>query len=200
MLILLDKIYIVTSEWSTNNGDHEFSVIGAFFDMREAVECMNKERNIILTESFDFDSVQEARENDDVEVEEEDNRFFIMDKALLDKWDELKIHERLVKQRDFIAIQFEYAGETFEDRVYLDQIDLTHYNGVWDWWFGSHNDKFPNLNFELTADKDENGNPSLENAYINVYPDDEALEPIEIIKNVKLQKTWMERRSNHGER
>lgn len=199
-MILLDKIFIVTSEWSTNNGDHEFSVIGAFFDMREAAECLERERNLILTESFGFDSVQEARDNEDVEVEEDVDRFYIMDKSLLDKWDELKIHERLVKQRNLISIQFEYAGETFTDRVYIDQIDLTHYDEVWDWWFGSHNENYPDLNFELTADKDSDGSPSIGNAYINVYEDDESCEPIETIRKVKLQKTLTERKSNYVEK
>ena len=199
-MILLDKIFIVTSEWSTNNGDHEFSVIGAFFDMREAAECLERERNLILTESFGFDSVQEARDNEDVEVEEDVDRFYIMDNSLLDKWYNLKIHERLVKQRNLISIQFEYAGETFTDRVYIDQIDLTHYDEVWDWWFGSHNENYPDLNFELTADKDAYGSPSIGNAYINVYEDDESCEPIETIRKVKLQKTLTERKSNYVEK
>ena len=196
-MIPMDKIYIVTSEWSTYNGDREFAVIGAFFDMREAVESMNKERNVIITESYNFDSLQDARDNEDITIEEEIDRFFIMDNSLIDKWDELKIHERLIKQRDFIAIQFEYAGKMFESRVYFDQIDLTHYDEVWDWWFESCDDDCPNLCFELTADKDENGEPSLENAYINVYPDDEALIPIETIRKVKLQKTLIERTANY---
>ena len=199
-MILLDKIFIVTSEWSTNNGDHEFAVIGAFFDMGEAAECLEKERNMILTESFGFDSIQEARDNEDVEVEENEDSFYIMDNSLLDKWYELKIHERLVKQRNLISIQFEYAGETFTDRVYIDQIDMTHYDEVCDWWFGSHNENYPDLNFELTADKDADGNPSIENAYINVYEDDESCEPIETIRKVKLQKTLTERKSNYVEK
>ena len=144
--------------------------------------------------------IQEARDNEDVEVEEDVDSFYIMDNSLLDKWYELKIHERLVKQRNLISIQFEYAGETFTDRVYIDQIDLTHYDEVWDWWFGSHNENFPNLNFELTADKDADGNPSIENAYINVYKDDESCDSIETIRKVKLQKTLTERKSNYVER
>ncbi len=197
-MIPMDKIYIVTSEWSSYNGDHEFAVIGAFFDLRKATECMEKERNMIITESYRFDSLQKARNDGNVVIEEDTDRFFIMDESLIDKWDELQIHTRLVEQRDVISIQFEYAGETFIDRVYVDQIDLTHYDNIWDWWFGSHNSKFPELVFELTADKDANGNPSIKNAYINVYENSDTDDTIALIQDVKLQITLTERTINYG--
>lgn len=196
-MIQMDKIYIVTSEWSTYNGDREFAVIGAFFDLRKATECMEKERNMIITESYHYDSLQEARDNDDVVIEEDTDRFYIMDESLIDKWDELRIHTRLVEQRDVVSIQFEYAGETFIDRVYVDQIDLTHYDNLWDWWFASHNSKFPELVFELTAHKDANGNPSIKNAYINVYENVDANDPIVVIQDVRLQITLTERTMNY---
>ena len=197
-MIPMDKIYIVTSEWSTYNGDHEFAVVGAFFDLRKAIECMEQERNMIITESYHYDSLQEARDNDDVAIEEDTDRFFITDGSLIDKWDELQIHTMLVEQRDVISIQFEYAGETFIDRVYVDQIDMTHYANLWDWRFNSHNEKFPELVFELTADKDANGNPSTKNAYINVYENTNVGDPIAVIQDVKLQIILTERTINYG--
>jgi hypothetical protein len=197
-MIPMDKIYLVTSEWSTYNGDHEFMVVGAFFDLRKATECMEQERNTIITESYHYDSLQEARDSDSVVIEEETDRFFIMDESLIDKWDELRIDTMLVEQRDVVSIQFEYAGEMFIDRVYVDQIDMTHYDNLWDWWFNSHNSKFPELVFELTADKDANGNPSAKNAYINVYENTNADDPIAVIQDVKLQIILTERTMNYG--
>ncbi len=152
---------------------------------------------MIITESYHYDSLQEARDNDDVVIEEDTDRFYIMDESLIDKWDELRIHTRLVEQRDVVSIQFEYAGETFIDRVYVDQIDLTHYDNLWDWWFDSHNSKFPELVFELTAHKDANGNPSIKNAYINVYENVDANDPIVVIQDVRLQITLTERTMNY---
>lgn len=187
-MIQMDKVYVVTSEWSTYNGEREFAVIGVFFDHKEATECLEEERNAIITGSYHCDSIQEARDNEDFDIEEDVDKFFIMDESLIDKWDEVRIHERLVKQRDVIFIQFEYAGETFKDRVYLDQIDLTHYDGVWDWWFNSHNEKFPELVFELTADKDKEDKPSIANAYINVYENEDADDRIALVTKVKLQR------------
>ncbi len=99
-MISMDKIYIVTSEWSTYNGDREFAVIGAFFDLREAVECLERERDTIITESYHFNSLQEARDDDDIVIEEDTDRFYIMSESSLDKWDELRIHEKLVKQTE----------------------------------------------------------------------------------------------------
>lgn len=199
-MISMDKIYIVTSEWSTYNGDREFAVIGAFFDLREAVECLERERDTIITESYHFNSLQEARDDEDIVIEEDTDRFYIMSESSLDKWDELRIHEKLVKQRDFFAIQFEYDGETFNERIYLDQIDLTHYDDMWDWWFGSNgNKKFPDLNFELTADKDaEDGSPICNHMYINVYENEDAMEPVKRITNISWVYSQIERKEHHA--
>ena len=192
MNILQDKIYIVTSEWNTYDGDREFAVIGAFFDMREAVESMNKERNVIITESYNFDSLQDARDNEDITIEEEIDRFFIMDNSLIDKWDELKIHERLIKQRDFIAIQFEYDGETFNERIYLDDIDREHYDNNWDWWFASPEDsKHPDLNFEVFGDKDNDGNIIYDAFEINIYENEDAMDSMATVCDFELTQSWL---------
>lgn len=198
-MILQDKVYIVTSEWSSCNGDHDFSVSDPFFDYKEAVKWMNRNRNIELSESYEFASVEDARKCDGVVIEEDIDRFFIKD-LTTEKWDEFKIHERRIKQRDSILVEFQYAGEIFTERIYIDQIDMTHYESCWDWWFGSQNEKFPKLNFELTADKDENGNISCNNMYINVYKDDNEMTPLETVNKIKWLKSWFEKKQNYGER
>ena len=184
--MIQDTIYVVTNEWSSCNGDHEFSVFFVSFDLKKAVQSMEKERNLILKESYNIDS-----------IEEDTMRFFISDDTLFDKWDEIKICERLVTQRDFIVVSFEYSGEKFEERIYIDDVDLTHYDTLWDWWFKSDNKKFPDLNFELTANKDDDGNISSDGMYINVYEDEDSLQAIKTINKVKWQHSWIERKQNY---
>lgn len=194
--MITDDIYIVTSEWNNDN-EHEFAVVGAFFDYKKAIQAFEKNRNMELAESYGFDSLEEAKNSEDVTIEEDDMRFFIKDKRFCNKWDEFIIHERKVEQRDFIVVKFEFLGESFEERIYVDDIDLTHYDTCWDWWFSSRNKNYPDLNFELTADKDDDGNISCEGMYVNVYENDDSLTPIKTIDKVKWQYSWIERRQNY---
>lgn len=53
----------------TCNGDREFAIIGTFFDMQEAGSTLDKERDMILKESYSLESVQAARDNEDVTIE-----------------------------------------------------------------------------------------------------------------------------------
>ena len=191
-MIPMDKIYVVTSEWCTSNGDREFAIIGTFFDMQEAGSALNKERDMILKESYSLESVQAARDNEDATVEEDIDRFFIMDSSQLDKWDELKIHEEYIKQRDFIAIQFEYDGETFNERIYLDDIDREHYDNNWDWWFASPEDsKHPDLNFEVFGDKDNDGNIIYDAFEINIYENEDAMDSMATVCDFELTQSWL---------
>lgn len=195
-MIPMDKIYVVTSEWCTSNGDREFAIIGTFFDMQEAGSTLDKERDMILKESYSLESVQAARDNEDMTVEEDIDRFFIMDSSQLDKWDELKIHEEYVKQRDFIAIQFEYDGETFNERIYLDDIDREHYDNNWDWWFASSEDaKHPALNFEVFGDKDNDGNIIYDAFEINIYENEDAMDSIATVCDFELTQSWLGKRN-----
>ena len=192
-----DKIYVVTQEWgNTSLEDYNFEILGVFFDLREATLCMQKARNIELSESYGtpYEYLFHSME---VSVNEEDWRVEIT--AANGKWDNFEIHEKEVKQRDFIAIQFEYAGEVFNERIYLDQIDSTHYDDIWDWWFGSNgSEQFPDLNFELTADKDKDGNPVCSNMYINVYENENAMFPMKRITNISWIYSCIERKEHHA--
>lgn len=192
-----DKIYVVTQEWgNTSLEDCNFEILGVFFDLREATLCMQKARNVELSESYGtpYEYLSHSME---VSVNEKDWRIEIT--ATNGKWDNFEIHEKEVEQRDFIVIQFEYAGEVFNERIYLDQIDLTHYDDIWDWWFGSHGNKqFPDLNFELTADKDKGGSPACGNMYINVYENEDAMVPLKRITDISWVHSWIERKEHHA--
>ena len=193
-----DTIFIVVSEWKSHDGSFDSNVIGVFYDLQQAVECLKKERDTILEESYD--TTFEKCENDvDVMVKCDDYNFFVTEK-FGNRWDSITIHEKEIEQRDFIAIQFEYEDETFYERIYLDQIDLTHYDDMWDWWFGSNvNKKFPDLNFELTADKDaEDGSPICDNMYINVYENEDAMIPVKRITNISWVYSQIERKEHHA--
>lgn len=192
-----DKVYVVTQEWgNTSWEDFNFEILGVFFDLREATLCMQKARNVELSESYGtpYEYLSHSME---VSVNEEDWKVEIA--ATNGKWDNFEIHEKEVKQRDFIAIQFKYSGEVFNERIYLDQIDLTHYDDIWDWWFGSNgNEHFPDLNFELTADKDKDGSPACGNMYINVYENEDAMVPLKRITDISWVHSWIERKEHHA--
>lgn len=187
-----DTIYIVTSEWCSSNGEREFAIIGASLDIQEAFAVLNKERDTILKESYSLASVQAARDSEDVVIEEDSDRFFIMDSSQLDKWDDLRIHEKYVDQRDFIAIQFEYDDEIFNERIYLEDIDREHYDSNWDWWFDSPKGSLhPDLNFEIFGDKDSEGNIIYDAFEINVYENEDAMDYMAQICDFKLTKSWL---------
>ena len=100
--MIQDTIYVVTNEWSSCNGDHEFSVFFVSFDLKKAVQSMEKERNLILKESYNIDSIEEARKNEDVTIEEDTMRFFISDDTLFDKWDEIKSVNDLLRSETLL--------------------------------------------------------------------------------------------------
>lgn len=182
-----DKIYVVLSEWESPSDDFNCEVIGVFYNMREAVACLKTERDTILRETYNT-SFNRCEGVTMIGQGERHVSFFSESDCCRNS---LTIYEKEIKRRDFIAIQFKYAGEVFNERIYLDQIDLTHYDNVWDWWFGSNGNKqFPNLNFELTSDKDQDGNPTCGNMYINVYKNDEAMTPLQIITDVSYSRSW----------
>lgn len=185
-----DTIFIVVSEWESQDGSFDSNVIGVFYDFRQAAECLKKERDTILEESYN--TTFEKYENDvNVMVKCDDYNFFVTEK-FGNRWDSITIHEKEIEQRDFIAIQFEYDGEVVNERIYLDQIDRTHYDDHWDWWFGtSEGSKHPKLNFELFGDKDDDGNIIYDAFEINVYEDDEAWSPMARITDYQLTQSWL---------
>lgn len=185
-----DNIFIVVSEWESYDGNHDSEVIGVFYDLQKATKCLKAERDTILRESYatSFDKCN------GVKAKGGDCYFFVTDEDE-SRWDSIDIYEKEVEQRDFIAIQFEYDGETFNERVYLDQIDREHYDDLWDWWFGvktysGHSE----LNFELLGEKDNDGNIIIDKFRINVYADESADDPMATISNYKLTKSWIGRK------
>lgn len=190
-----DKIYVVLSEWETQSGNFDSNVIGIFYDIQQAVECLRAERDTILSETYN--TTFDKHEGVDI-TEQGESHVFIFSKSCY-RWDSLTIYEKEIEQRDFIAIQFKYSGEVFNERIYLDQIDLTHYDDIWDWWFGSNgNEHFPDLNFELTADKDKDGSPACGNMYINVYENEDAMVPLKRITDISWVHSWIERKEHHA--
>lgn len=185
-----DSIFIVVSEWESYDGNHDSEVIGVFYDLQKATRCLEAERDTILKESYatSFD------ECSGVKAKGGDGYFFVTDEYE-SRWDSIDIYEKEVEQRDFIAIQFEYDGETFNERVYLDQIDREHYEDLWDWWFGAKTcSEHSELNFELLGEKDNDGNIIIDKFKINVYADVDADDPMATISNCKLTKSWIGRK------
>jgi len=183
-----DQVYVVLSEWESQSGDFDSCILGVFYDMQKAIECLRAERDTILSETYNtsFDECEGV-----AITGAEENHIFISSEFGY-RWDSLTIYEKEVEQRDFIAIQFEYDGETFNERIYLDDIDRTHYDDHWDWWFGSHEgSKHPNLNFEVFGDKDDDGNIIYDAFEINIYEEEDAMDPITTTCDFELTQSWL---------
>lgn len=183
-----DKIYMVFSEWEAQSGEFNSNIIGVFYDMRQAVECLMVERDTILSETYNT-SFNKCK---GVTITGKGESHLFIASEFGDRWDSLTIYEKEIEQRDFIAIKFEYGGEFFNERIYLDQIDRDHYDDYWDWWFGSHGGaKHPNLNFEVFGDKDDEGNIIYDAFEINVYEDEDAMDSMATICNFELTQSWL---------
>lgn len=97
------------------------------------------------------------------------------------------------EERTYIDIAFYYEKILYVERIYTDQIDKDHYENMWDWWFGcKKNDDNPNLVFELTGNKNEEGQFITEDMYINVYAKEYDDTPIDVIENISYRKSWID--------
>lgn len=182
-----DKVYMVLSVWESQN-DFDSHILGVFYDICQAVKCLKAERDTILSETYNtsFNRCEGVTITGAGE-----SRIFISSE-LDSRWDLLSIHEKEVEQRDFIAIQFEYGGETFNERIYLDDIDRTHYDDHWDWWFGPHEGSgHPDLNFEVFGNKDGEGNIICDAFQINIYENEDAMCPTAVARDVKYTQSWL---------
>lgn len=101
-----------------------------------------------------------------------------------------------------IQINFEYNGVKYRQTIDENDIDMTHYEDMWDWWFGENDNELADrhykdkddeyeLVFEVTADKkwiDEKNYyiMSGECLYINVYKNNYADNLCEQIDDVEV--------------
>lgn len=85
-----------------------------------------------------------------------------------------------------LQISFTYDGVKYRQTIDENDIDIEHYDYMWDWWFGENDNELANLHyikkdneneliFEVTADKkwvEEKDDYIIcgEGIYINVYP------------------------------
>ena len=187
-----DKVYVVLAEWESQSGDFDSCILGLFYDMRQAVECLKTERDTILSETYNTS----FGKCEGVNITGKGENHIFISSEFGYRWDSLTICEKEIEQRDFIAIQFEYDGETFNERIYLDQIDREHYDDHWDWWFGPHEgSKHPDLNFEVFGDRDGDGNIICDAFEINVYENEDAMDSIATICDFKLTQSWLSKKA-----
>ena len=190
----MSKIYIVQQEWLAKDESHDTTILGAFHTRQEAIQCMQKERDTLLDESYHV-SLEEVKSSEHFDYSENDEGCFIS--PMYDfPWDKIDIVETTLPGRKYIDVLFRLNSKTYCERVYLDQIDTTHYDTLWDWWFSeSEGDKITSESghiFEITADKGDNGEITTNNMYINVYENVDADDWFCQIKGVKVRKSWTE--------
>lgn len=74
----------------------------------------------------------------------------------------------------FIEVLFEFNGELYMRRIHTQLIDKDHYENMWDWWTtGAERPDGITPLFEILADKNEDGNFTVNNMRINVYINDD---------------------------
>lgn len=97
----------------------------------------------------------------------------------------------LMDKHPYIELLFQYKNIWYCERIYLHNIDITHYEDLWDYWFSnSAEDQEPDLTFEVTANK-EHGQLTLDGLYINVYENSDADCPIAVIREFGYRKSWI---------
>lgn len=189
----LDKIYIVTQEWGYVAEEPEgLEVIGIFYDYQKAVSRMNSECDITLRESYGTPREYLAH-SQEVSVTEDLDSIQIFNQ-ITGKQDMFRIFEKDIEQRDFIVLQFDYDGETFNEHIYIDNIDRNHYDDMWDWWFGAPKEsKNPKLNFEVLGKKDRNGDIIADKFQLNVYLNEDCDTPIATFPccYLRISKSWI---------
>lgn len=188
----MSKIFIVQQEWLAKDESHDTAILGAFHTKQEAVQCMQKERDTLLAEDYNV-SLEEIKKSEYFEYSENDNGCLIA-YAYDYPWDKISIVETNLSERKYIDVLFRLNSKTYCERVYFDQVDMSHYDTLWDWWFSAKkNDKDVSdaeLVFEITAEKGDNGEISTNNMYINVYANEDANDWFCQIKGVKVRKSW----------
>lgn len=89
-----------------------------------------------------------------------------------------------------IQISFNFKDKEYKYTIDEDNVDMSHYEEIWDWWVGENDNEviYPlkdgddELNFEITADKKFITNADGEicevicgnNLYVNVYENVDA--------------------------
>lgn len=188
----MSKIFIVQQEWLAKDESHDTAILGAFYTRQEAIQCMQKERDTLLAEDYNV-SLEEIKSSEYYDYSENDDGCLIS--QMYDyPWDKISIIETFLPERKYIDVLFRLNSKTYCERVYLDQVDITHYDNLWDWWFSAkENDQDVSdvePVFEITAEKSDNGEITINNMYINVYANENADDWYCQIKGVKVRKSW----------
>ena len=102
-----------------------------------------------------------------------------------------------------LQISFTYDGVKYRQTIDENDIDMGHYDDIWDWWFGENKNELADrhyinksdmdeLVFEVTADKkwiEEKDDYIIcgEGIYINVYPNIYEDDYCDIIENNEIE-------------
>lgn len=191
------KVYIVSYESQNSAGEHDFENKRAFMSEYLAAKWMHEYAATVVESDYDM-TMEELRgeamkENSLYELEDNHLDVFMMNNGDC-SWDKLEVHElELDGSRRYMDVLFNHEGKMFSERVYMDLIDLDHYETCWSWIFGSHTDGFAHdddLVFELCGDKHEDGIPALTNLYIEVYCNSMTSDPCCRISNFQIRTSW----------
>ena len=89
---------------------------------------------------------------------------------------------------NIIHIEFPYKNLIHQVNIPVENLDINHYDDIWDWWFKP--DDMPNMKevFEVTGEKNKNNEATVNGLWINVYVDENENVPCcEIRANIKAR-------------
>lgn len=185
----MSKIFIVQQEWLAKDESHDTAILGAFHTKQEAIQCMQKERDTLLEEDYHV-SLEEIKTSEYYDYSENEDGCLIA-QTYDYPWDKITIVEKDIPERKYIDVLFRLNSKTYCERVFLDQIDTTHYDTLGDWWFSTKKNENDTSDiepiFEITAEKGTNDEITTNNMYINVYANEDANDWYCQIKGVKVR-------------
>lgn len=103
--------------------------------------------------------------------------------------------ENSKKNESFVDVAFIYNGSMYHKRIYTKDIDKNQYDNSWTHIFKSGSGDHDSVVFEITGTKNESGQLECMEMYVNVYSDEDQIEPIWVIDNVQYKKSWIDRKS-----
>ena len=87
-----------------------------------------------------------------------------------------KLNDKIMETifNNTLVISFVAQGVAYTKTIKKSEIDIEHYDTLWDWWGGDTDSVYDNmLDFELTGNKDDDDNLIADdNLYLNVYERD----------------------------
>lgn len=185
------KIYLICHVQSYCYDGSSAGIVGVFWNLSDAMKYVRKKMQMVVMDRYKLTLEQVREQKDRFFVEETDRGLFVEFGDANGDYDDIGVVEKTIKDSPYIEVLFDYEGKTYCERVDINDVDLTAYEGVWNWCFFPKFKDEEGLYFELTALKGDNGTITMRSACINVFDSTEANDPFTTItSHIKYRKSW----------